>query len=294
MTQKPVLAFLGVGLMGGPMTRRLLAAGYTVHVWNRSAAKLAPLVAEGALAAATPRAAAERSDMILMCLMDAGAVEAVVFGADGVAQARGNARLLVDHSSMRPDRTREFAARLGEANGMVWIDAPVSGGVTGAAEGSLAIMCGGQQEAFDQAVPVLATYGANINLMGPVGSGQVTKLCNQIIVGSNMAVIAEAVQLAQNAGVDAALLPKALAGGWADSKPLQILAPRMVVGYDTPVGATDTMLKDLDTALDLARSSVTPLPIAGLAAQMLRILSAQGKGGDEPTDLIGLYRRAGG
>ncbi|MBL8385504.1 MAG: NAD(P)-dependent oxidoreductase [Burkholderiales bacterium] len=287
---RPALAFLGLGLMGAPMARRLCAAGYQVHVWNRSPEKLADALAAGAVAAPTPRAAAEAAQIVLMCLMDARAVEAVVFGADGVAAARGGAHVLVDHSSMRPDRTREFAARLEAANGMQWVDAPVSGGVKGAGEGSLAIMCGGAPAAFAAVRAVLSAYGANINLMGPSGAGQVTKLCNQVIAGTNMAVLAEAVRLAQNAGVDAAMLPRALAGGWADSKPLQILVPRMVAGYDKPVGASDTMLKDLDTALDLGRETCTPLPVAGLAAQLLRILSAQGKGEEEPSVLVDLYR----
>jgi 3-hydroxyisobutyrate dehydrogenase len=292
MADKPVLAFLGLGLMGLPMALRLLGAGHTVHVWNRSATKLEPAVARGAIAAATPQAAATAADIVLMCLMDAPAVEQVVFGASGVAIAPVAGKVLVDHSSMRPDSTRAFAARVADA-GMAWIDAPVSGGVRGAGEGSLAIMCGGDAAAFARARPVLAAYGANINLMGPSGSGQITKLCNQVIAGTAMTVIAEAIHLAQNAGVDAAMLPKALAGGWADSKPLQILGPRMVAGYDKPIGAADTMLKDLDTALDLARETSSPLPVAGLAAQLLRILSAQGKGEDEPSALIRLYRPDG-
>ena len=157
----------------------------------------------------------------------------------------------------------------------------------------MAIMCGGERAAFERALPVMQAYGANINLMGASGAGQITKLCNQVIAGSAMAVIAEAMRLAENAGVDAAMLPQALAGGWADSKPLQILGPRMITGYDKPVGASDTMLKDLDTALDLARETTTPLPMAGLAAQLLRVLSAQGRGEEEPTVLIRLYREGG-
>lgn len=286
---KPVVAYLGLGLMGLPMTRRLLAAGYTVHVWNRSKEKLAPVLAQGAIAADSARAAAERADIVLMCLFDAKAVETVVFGADGIAAVRGAAKVLVDHASIRPDKTREFAARLKKANGMDWIDAPVSGGVKGAADGTLAIMCGGDATAFERAKPVLAAYGANINLMGPSGAGQVTKLCNQVIVGSNIAVIAEAIRLAQNAGVDARLLPKALAGGFADSKPLQIFAPRMIDRPAESIGAANTMLKDLDTAVDLGRETGTPLPVSGLAAQLLRTLAAQGKGEEELSALIDLY-----
>ncbi len=286
---KPVLAYIGLGLMGLPMTRRLLAAGYAVHVWNRSPGKLAPAVDAGAIPTASPRAAAAAADIVLMCLFDAGAVESVVFGPDGIAGAGGAGKVLVDHASIRPDKTREFAARLRAMNGMDWIDAPVSGGVKGATEGSLAIMCGGDATAFERARPVMASYAANVNLMGPSGSGQVTKLCNQVICGTTMVVIAEAVRLAQNAGVDARLLTRALAGGFADSKPLQILAPRMIDRPEESIGAADTMLKDLDTAVDLGRETGTPLPVAGLAAQLLRTLAAQGKGGEEISAIIDLY-----
>ena len=172
---------------------------------------------------------------------------------------------------------------------MEWIDAPVSGGVKGAGEGTLAIMCGGDAGAFERAKPVLAAYGANINLMGPSGAGQVTNLCNQVIVGSNIAVLAEAIRLAQNAGVDARLLPRALAGGFADSKPLQIFVPRMIDRPAESIGTANTMLKDLDTALDLGRDTGTPLPVSGLAAQLLRTLAAQGKGEEELSAVIDLY-----
>lgn len=138
--QKPVLAYLGLGLMGFPMTRRLLAAGYQVQVWNRSKEKLTPALTQGTMAADSPRAAVEKADIVLMCLFDAKAVEQVVFGPEGIAAAVGAGKVLVDHASIHPGRTREFAQRLKEANGMQWIDAPVSGGVKGAAEGTLAIV----------------------------------------------------------------------------------------------------------------------------------------------------------
>ena len=286
---KPTLAYIGLGLMGLPMTQRLIAAGYTVHVWNRSRDKLAPALAAGAIAADTPRAAATAADIVMMCLFDAKAVEAVVFGDDGIAHVAGAGKVLVDHASIPPDKTREFSARLAAASGIAWVDAPVSGGVKGATDGTLAIMCGGAAAAFERARTVMAAYAANVNLMGPSGAGQVTKLCNQVIVGSNIAVIAEAIRLAQNAGVDARLLPRALAGGFADSKPLQVFLPRMIDRPAQSIGSANTMLKDLDTALDLARDTGTPLPVSGLAAQLLRTLDAQGKGEEELSALIDLY-----
>ena len=292
---KPTLAYLGVGLMGRPMAERLLAAGYSVHVWNRGKEKLAPLIAKGAIEAATPAAAVNAADIVLMCLMDSASVETVVFGPHGIVHGlgrddRGVHKILVDHASIQPAATRDFAARLANANGMQWVDAPVSGGVSGAAAGSLAVMCGGELGAIERVTPVLRAYGANITRMGPVGAGQTTKLCNQILVATNLCVIAEAVRLAQNAGVDASMLPQALAGGWGDSKPLQVFVPRMVHPPENVIGANDTMLKDLDTALALGQASGTPMPIASLAAEIFRMLQARGWGDEEPSKLAALYK----
>ncbi len=278
--------------MATPMIERLLAAGHTVHVWNRTRAKLDPLLAQGARPLAHPEAAAD-CPLVLMCLMDAAAVEQTVFGERGLARVPREAcraRVLVDHSSIRPDATRTFATRLDLANGMAWVDAPVSGGVAGAAAGTLAVLCGGDPQAVAYAAPVMRAYAGNITRLGSVGAGQTTKLINQVLVGSAIATIAEAVSLAQAAGIDAAALPRALAGGWADSKPLQVFVPRMVEGYDTPIGAISTMLKDLDTALDLAREANAPLPMAGHAQQLLRLMAARGLGEDDPAALVRLYR----
>jgi 3-hydroxyisobutyrate dehydrogenase len=246
---------------------------------------------KGGIEAATPREAARAAEVILTCLTDTRAVEEVAFGADGLAEAEGRGKILVDHSSIRPDATRTFAERLASRSGMQWVDAPVSGGVKGAQDGTLAIMCGGHPEAIDRVRPVLASYARNVTHMGPAGAGQTTKLCNQIIVGSTLAVIAEAVTLAQNSGVDAAMLPQAFAGGFADSKPLQIWVPRMVNGYSDAIGPANTLLKDLDVIADVARATGTPIPMAGLAREIYRTLDAQGKGEEDPAALADLYRR---
>jgi len=283
-------AFVGLGLMGRPMVERLLAAGHAVHVWNRSREKLAPVVALGASPLRTPREAAERADLVLMCLMDSAAVEQCVFGEDGVATAGATrATVLVDHSSIRPDATRAMAARLAAAASMAWVDAPVSGGVGGAAAGTLAVMCGGDPDAFARAEPVIRAYAGNVTWMGPSGAGQTTKLVNQMIVASAVATLAEAVALATAAGVDASRLPAALAGGWADSRPMQVFVPRMAVGYDQPIGALSTMLKDVDSALDLARTAGAPAPMTALAQQMLRLQVARGHGEDDLATLAALY-----
>lgn len=285
-----VVAFLGTGLMGRPMVERLLAAGRRVLVWNRSRDKLEPLLALGARALATPADAAREADLVLACLMDTAAVERCVFGDDGLASvAAPRASVFVDHSSIRPEATREMAARLARANGLRWVDAPVSGGVGGARAGTLAVMCGGDAGAVALAEPALRAYAGAVTRMGPCGAGQTTKLVNQMIVASTIATVAEAVSFARAAGVDAARLPEALAGGWADSRPMQVFVPRMTAGFDAPIGALSTMLKDVDTALDLARGVDAPAPVTALVQQLLRLQVARGHADDDLATLAALY-----
>ncbi|MGL9620916.1 NAD(P)-dependent oxidoreductase [Bradyrhizobium sp. U531] len=269
------LGYIGLGLMGAPMTRRLLAGGYQVSVWNRSEGKLAPLVAAGAKRAVSPRDAIANSNIVFMCVTDAAAVEEVIFGPEGLAAAPGAGKLVVDFSSIHPDAARELAKRLKEANGAGWIDAPVSGGTKGAEEGTLAIMAGGEAADIERVRPYVLAMARRFTHMGPIGAGQTTKLCNQVIVGCAMAVLAEATRLAVNAGIDAGRLPEALAGGFADSIPLQLFVPRMVQGiHSPPLGHIATMLKDLDTVADVAQANSTPVPMASLAGQLFRLAKA--------------------
>ena len=281
------IGFCGPGLMGAPMVRRLLAAGHEVHVWNRTVAKLAPLAEAGAIIEATPAALAAQSVAICMCLLDAAAVESVVFGPAGIASVTG-ARWVIDHSSIAPGATQTFASRLMKANGAVWIDAPVSGGVAGAAAGTLAVMAGGPAGAIAQITPLLTAYAARVTHMGPVGAGQATKLCNQTIVAATIAAIGEAVGLARNSGIDPAKLTEALAGGWADSKLLQIFVPRMTAPPEVSIGALDTMLKDLDGVAVLARESGTPMLVSGAVQQAYRLASSLGLGGADLSEIARL------
>ncbi len=285
------LAFLGTGLIASPMIRRLLAAGHTVRVWNRTRSRALPLLAEGARWAAHPAEAVDGAAAVIVCLTDAQAVEAVVFGPGGVTQAHASPPILVDHSSIDPQATGAFSSRLKDATGGVWIDAPVSGGVAGAARGELAIMCGGPIDAIEQIRPVLAAYSAQVTRMGDSGAGQATKLCNQVIVAASIVAVNEAVRLARASGVDAARLPEALAGGWADSKPLQVFAPRMLADEVESIGASDTMLKDLDTALAAARAAGVPMPVASAVTELFRQLQACGLGAADPSRIVTLYER---
>jgi 3-hydroxyisobutyrate dehydrogenase len=264
------------------MTRRLVNAGYDVTVWNRSAGKAAALVDAGAKLASRPHDVAASASIIFMCLTDAAAVEQVVFGPNGLAGVNGQGKLVVDFSSIHPDAARSIAARLKAANGMGWIDAPVSGGTKGAEEGTLAVMAGGDAADIERMRPYVLAMARRLTHMGPTGAGQTTKLCNQVIVGCAMAVLAEATRLAVNAGIDAKRLPEALAGGFADSIPLQLFVPRMAQAiHSPPMGHIATMLKDLDTVVDVARNTSSPVPMAALASQLFRLAkSAHGAEAD--------------
>src|SRR6202140_3740895 len=282
------LGYIGLGMMGFPMTRRLVDAGHDITVWNRSSGKAAALVEAGAKLASFPREVAADAGIIFMCPTDGAAVGGVRFGPDGLATADGAGKLVVDFSSIHPDAARAIAARLKMANGMGWIDAPVSGGTMGAEEGTLAVMAGGDVADIERVRPYVLAMARRLTHMGPTGAGQTTKLCNQVIVGCAMAVLAEATRLAVNAGIDAKRLPEALAGGFADSIPLQLFVPRMAQGiHSPPFGHISTMLKDLDTVIDVAHGSSSPVPMAGLAAQLFRLAKAA-RGAD--ADALEIYK----
>lgn len=291
MATLPSLGFAGIGLMGLPMCRRLLAAGFPLTVWNRNRQKCASLVAAGARQVETPAQLCEAADLVMLCLANTDVVRDVVFGAQGIAHGAKAGQLLVDLSSLEPTATREMAAQLASDTGMSWVDAPVSGGTPGAEAGSLAIMVGGEAAEIERIRPVLLHLGQRVTHMGAVGAGQVTKACNQMIVACNALVIAEVVALAERSGVDAALLAEALAGGFADSRPLQILAPQMAESRFEPVKwHVRTLLKDLDGAVRFSREQGSATPISGLAAQLMRLHGGQGYLEQDPATLVQLYR----
>ncbi len=290
-TDLPTIGYIGVGLMGRPMVERLLNAGYVTSVWNRSREKLDRVIEKGACAAETPAELADKCDFVFMCLMDENAVEAVLFGPAGVAEAAGSS-ILVDFSTLNPDKCREFASRLKKANGMSWIDAPVSGGVPGAEAGALAIMAGGDEEKVETVRPVIENLCARFTHMGAIGTGQSTKLCNQIIAGCTMAIIAEAVNFAEKSGVDATILTTALKGGFADSIPFQLFAPRMASrDLDNPLGTSNTMLKDLNTVAEIAGSCGARLPMTDQALNILRDTDKRGDGEKDISVIIEFFNR---
>jgi len=291
MTQtKPILGFIGVGLMGQPMTLRLLQAGFSVNVWNRSPEKLSAVADAGAQVCQNIPELVAASDVILLCLADTAVVEDIVTahllpnGTEG--------KLVIDLSSIAPDVTRQLADRLKQQCGARWVDAPVSGGTVGAEQGTLAIMAGGEANDIAVAREVLKPLYSRLTYMGPVGSGQITKICNQMIVSCNVLVIAEMMALAQKAGVDGSKIPEALAGGFADSKPLQIVGPEMADEKFEPVKwRIKTLLKDLNMANGLAKEQGSAIPMSGLAAQLMQLHGSHGFLEQDPATLIKLYRK---
>lgn len=292
MTQ-PRLGFIGIGLMGDPMTRRLLQAGFEVHVWNRTPQKAERLREAGARVADSIGELVASVDVVMLCLANTDVVESVVFGADGIASHGRPGQRLIDFSSSDPTATRDFSARLESACDVRWVDCPVSGGVAGAEAGSLVMMAGGESADIEAIQPLLEPLSTRVTHMGPVGSGQVTKVCNQMVVGCQAAVIAEMVALAEASGVDSGRLAEALAGGFADSIPFQILTPRMAASnFADPAWHLRTLLKDLDMAVAQSQRSGNATPMSGLAAQLMRSHANKGFAEHDPATLVNAYRNA--
>lgn len=285
------VGFIGLGAMGAPIARKLQEAGYPLNVWGRRPEPLQPFADNGATVCDSPSAVAAASEIVFLCVTDTDAVEAVVFGPQGLAEGGSADTVLIDHSSIRPDATRTFADRLKAACGMAWIDAPVSGGGPGVENKTLVVMAGGDAAAFKRAYPVVMSFAGRCTLMGPSGAGQATKLINQTLAGVNFALLAEATQLALDAGIDAARIPEALAGGRADSAILQEYMPRMVERTFNPMGSIALMLKDLETAAGLAREHGTTMPLTALAIELHRLRVAAGQSGEDNAAMIRLYDR---
>lgn len=260
------VGFIGVGDMGLPMVRHLLASGHSLSVWNRSANKLAQLAGLGARIAGSPAQLMQGCEVIGLCLTSHHAVEEVCCGSEGLfskAESRQAARpaAIVDFSTGSPEAAQKMAARA-QALGIGWVDAPVSGGPRAAATGELTVLAGGEPAAVEAALPLLRAVAARLTHLGPPGSGQTAKLCNQLIVACNVLAIAESVALARKAGVDTTLLASALQGGFADSRPLQIFGPRMAEhAFEPRLGAISLMEKDVLLSAHMADAlgAVTPM-----------------------------------
>jgi 2-hydroxy-3-oxopropionate reductase len=259
------IAFLGIGLMGFPMARRLCEAGHEVHAWNRSRAKAERLLPFGASVHDSSEQAVSGAEIIITMLENGEVVESVLFG-QGTAEAIAQGAVVVDMSSIRPEQARDQARRLAE-RGVSHLDAPVSGGTIGADQGTLAIMAGGEASTFEQAAPVFAALG-RATQVGPSGAGQLAKLANQMIVGITIGAVAEALLLCEKGGADPAKVREAITGGFADSRILQVHGQRMVTRNFTPGAHMTVQLKDMRNALATAAGVGLEVPITGLLAQL--------------------------
>lgn len=279
------IAFLGIGLMGAPMASRLLAAGFPVRAWNRTAAKARALGARGAQPCETVRDAVEGADIVIS-MLESGVVVGQVIEAALAALKPG--ALWIDMSSTQQAEAVAFHARL-EEQGINFIDAPVSGGVAGAEAGTLAIMAGGGAHDFAVAEPVLKAMGRP-TLVGPAGSGQVSKLCNQLIVGGTLSIVAEALLLAQAAGADPAAVRAAIRGGFAESRILEVHGQRMLDRDFLPGGQVKSQLKDLRNVLVAAANANVVLPVTALVTENYRSIGEEFARADQSAALLALEK----
>jgi 2-hydroxy-3-oxopropionate reductase len=270
------LGFIGLGIMGAPMARRLAEGGHTLFVTSRS--KISPEVtAAGAQACASAREVAERADIVFTMVPDTPDVEAVLFGKGGVAEGLSKGKTVVDMSSISPIETKAFAKRIEEL-GCDYLDAPVSGGEVGAKGGTLTIMVGGKQAVFDKVKPLFELMGKNITLVGGNGDGQTCKVANQIIVALNIAAVGEALVFASKAGADPAKVRQALMGGFAASRILEVHGERMIKRTFAPGFRIGLHQKDLNLALQGAKALGVALPQTANASQLMQACAAQGWG----------------
>ena len=278
------VGFIGIGLMGLPMAKNILKAGYNLKAFNRSQNKALVLKEFGAEITTSIDEVVKDSDVIITMLTDDTAINEVM-GSPNFLENLKSSSTVIDMSSVKPTTATKYGNNLKSKN-IKYLDAPVSGGTIGAEEASLAIMVGGEQDAFNKAFDVLKTMG-NPTLVGPVGSGQVSKLANQIIVGLTIGAVAEAITLCEKSGANPDKMIKALSGGWADSKILQTHGKRMIDKDFTPKGRTSVHLKDMNNILECANSHNTHLPISNLVKEMYKTLVENGHG---ETDHSSLYK----
>ena len=284
------IGFIGLGLMGRPMCLNLHRAGARLVIHNRSRAVVDNLIREAIEPADNPADVACRTEIVVLAVSDTPAVKQVLFGDNGLADGLRPGALVIDMGTTAVAATREYAARLAQT-GVDFIDAPVSGGEIGARDGSLAIMAGGSEAAVKRAWPLFDILGKSTIHVGDVGAGQVAKAANQVIVGLNIGALAEALALAECAGVDPSKVRQALLGGFAASRILEVHGQRMIDSSFAPGGKVTTQHKDLSQALDLAASLGLSLPATHLNMTLYQRLIDKGEGGLDHSALIRLFRK---
>jgi 2-hydroxy-3-oxopropionate reductase len=276
------IGFIGIGLMGFPMAKNLLKSGYNLKAYNRSQDKADRLKEFGAEISTSIKGVVTNSDVVIAMLTDDAAVEKVMGSDEFISNIKESATV-IDMSSVNPVITKKYAEILKEKN-INYLDAPVSGGTIGAEEASLAIMVGGDEKTFKKCYDLLKILG-NPTLVGPVSSGQISKLANQIIVGVTIGAVAEAVTLCEKSGTNPSKMIEALSGGWADSKILQTHGKRMINKDFSPKGKTTTQLKDMTNIINAGKAVETHLPISSLIKEMYRDLVTDGHGNTDHSSL---------
>ncbi len=292
------VGFIGLGIMGQPMARNLLRAGFTLVVATRTPGKAAAFAAENAAlgrvqAAETPAQVAAACDLIITMVTDTPDVVAVAYGDDGIFSAAKPGTIIIDMSTISPSVTRDLATKASK-QGLYWLDAPVSGGEKGAIEGTLTIMVGGVPEAVVKAKPVLDAMGKRITHFGLAGNGQAAKLCNQIMVSVNLLAVCETLTFARKAGLDLNLVHQALTGGAANSWSLEVLGKKMIDRDFKPAFMVKLQQKDLRLVMDAATGNHTPLPAASLAHQLFAAIEAEGRGADGTQSLVRVFEQLAG
>lgn len=283
------IALIGCGAMGGAIGARLVATGTPLTVFDLDPAKIAALTELGAKAAASAAEAATGARAVILSLNAPRIVRAAVFGPAGVAEGAAPGTLIIDMSSIDPEATKTLAEEA-KTKGFRWVDSPLSGGIPKAATGELTLMQGGEAQDVAEAQEILSAVASNQTRMGGPGAGQTTKLVNQVLCGLGFLAVAEATALAEAAGVDATMIPKALKGGRADSAILQEYMPRFAARDYRRTGRIDNMVKDLNGAQDLARLTHTSMPLTALCAEIHRMLTAAGLGGEDQAALMEYFK----
>ena len=287
------IGFIGLGIMGAPMARNLLKAGFSVVVYNRTAAKAEALAKEGAGRASSPKEVAQECPVVITIVSDTPDVEEVILGQNGVIEGVSAGSVVIDMSTISPQATQRIAAKL-EEKGAQMLDAPVSGGDRGAIAGTLAIMVGGEAEIFERCLPIFQALGQNIVHVGPSGSGQTVKLMNQILVVGILNAVVEALVFGQKAGIDLKKAIQAVKGGAAGSWQLEHLAPRILERDFRPGFMIDLVQKDLNLIMEAAHAMKMPLPTTSFIHQMYYTLQGGGEGTSGTQALVKFLERLAG
>jgi len=285
----PKVGIIGLGVMGGGICQRLLDCQIPLTGLDISPERVAFFNEKGLQPASTPSQVVANSDFVILSLNHSDIVENVVFGPEGVAEAGSSEKMIIDMSSIDPERTRDMAEKLRDQTGMAWVDAPLSGGVPAVATGNLAVFAGGLVEDYEKSREVMAHLAVNYTHMGPQGAGQTTKLINQVLCACNFAVVAEATWLALKGGVAADRIPAALAGGRADSSIMQEYMAKIAAKDLSPTGRLDNMLKDLRMVQSFADKAEAVMPITGLVTEIHRQLCANGWGSEDNAAILQFF-----